>query len=145
LFGFGLSDIETMALDRLLKLDRDPVLEELERRRQAILSNRYLGPRGRVNRAPSRLGWLLRDLDDCRFRQEVRTTRTRFWQLVRLIEGHPIFHGRSPYHQQPVALQLLVALKRFGTFGNAAAVGCLASREQSRGTTCRRSPHPWPK
>jgi hypothetical protein len=44
LFDLGLNDVETMALDLMLGLSRDPVLAELERRRQAILSCRYLGP-----------------------------------------------------------------------------------------------------
>jgi hypothetical protein len=122
----GLREDEFMVLVHLLGLDRDPVLANLELLRQSILSRRYLAPRERVSRPPNRLDWLLYDLDNRRFKQEVRTTRTHFWQLVQRIQGHFIFHNRSRHPQRPVEHQLLVAMKRFGTFGNGAAVGCIA-------------------
>ena len=122
----GLREDECVALDHGLKLYRDPVLVKLESLRRLVASSRYLGPRQRVCRPPDQLPWLLYDLDDGRFKQEARTTRTHFWQLGQLIQDHPIFHSQSRNRQRPVEHQLLVALKRFGTFGNAASVGCLA-------------------
>jgi len=92
----------------------------------AVTSERYLSIRNPVPRAPDRLEWLLHSLDDRRFKQEARMSKNFFRQLVASIEGHIIFQNKSKNPQRPVEHQLLVALKCFGTFGNAASVGAIA-------------------
>ena len=93
---------------------------------QQIVSRRYLSNREMVPRAADRLCWLFTVLDDDRFRQEARMSRGFFFQLVNLIENHPIFHNNWKCPQRPVSQQLLVALRRLGQFGNGAAVGLVA-------------------
>jgi hypothetical protein len=87
---------------------------------------RYLEPRGHVVRASDRLDWLLYKLDDSRFKQEIRIPRECFQELLMHIENHTIFQNNSNNRQRPVHHQLLVALKRFGCFGNGAAIGNIA-------------------
>ena len=91
-----------------------------------VQCNRYLEPRERVARAPDRLDWLLFHLDEKRFKQEVRITRNYFQELLVKIENHPIFQSSTHTKQRPVHHQLLVAMKRFGTYGNGAAIGVIA-------------------
>lgn len=104
----------------------DPTYKALEAAYLFIYSQRYLLTREGIRRAPNRLDWLLNELDDGRFKQETRMSKENFFQLLALIEKHEIFHtaGRRP--QRPVHHQLLVALKRFGCFGNGASVGNIA-------------------
>ena len=87
---------------------------------------RYLEPRGHVARASDHLDWLLYELDDKRFKQEVRMTRQSFQDLLVPTENHPVFKNNSNNRQRPVHHQLLVTLKRLGCFGNGAAVGIIA-------------------
>src|SRR5271155_4971633 len=72
-----------------------------------VLSNRYLESREGVARAPERLDWLLYNLDNGRFRQEVRITRLHFWELVNKIESHTVFQTTWCKNQRPVYHQLL--------------------------------------
>ena len=91
-----------------------------------VASRRYMEPRPTVIRAPDRLEWLLLRIDDNRFRQEARMSRQSFFALVAAIKGHQGFSSTSQAPQQPVELQLLVALRRFGMSGNGASVGIIA-------------------
>jgi len=88
--------------------------------------NRYLEPCKRIAQAPDHLDWLYFELDDKRFKQEVRITRNDFNELVVKIGNHPIFQSNTHNKQRPVYHQLMVAMKRFGCFGNGAAVGAIA-------------------
>ncbi|POV95982.1 hypothetical protein PSTT_15921 [Puccinia striiformis] len=65
-------------------------------------------------------------LDDIRFKQEFRMCQESFHQLVSEIRDHPVFQNRSNIPQRPVQDQLMVTLKRMGTYGNGASVGMLA-------------------
>lgn len=102
--------------------------DDIEMVYMLLQCNRYLQPRESVSRASNRLKWLLRQLDETRFKQEIRVTRGYFRELVTKIKHHPIFQKKekSRKKQRPVIHQLLVALKRFGNFGNGAAVGIIA-------------------
>src|SRR5262249_32612653 len=91
-----------------------------------VQCQRYLEPRSRVARPPDRLDWLLYELDDRQFKQEVRMSRQYFQDLLLHIENHPVFQNNSNSPQRPIHQQLLVALKRFGCFGNGAALGVIA-------------------
>lgn len=90
-----------------------------------VASTRYLERGLGVARPSDRLKWLLSELDDFRFKQEVRMPRERFQQLVQLICRHQIFKA-SKKPQRPVEHQLLVALRRLGCFGNGASIGMTA-------------------
>ena len=92
----------------------------------AITSERYLTIRNPVPRAPDRLEWLLHSLDDRRFKQEARMSRNFFCQLVASIDGHIVFRKKYRNSQRPIEHQLLVALKGFGTYGNASSIGSIA-------------------
>lgn len=93
---------------------------------EQIQCNRYLEPREHIVRAPEPLDWLLFQLDEKRFKQEIRITRNYFQELLAKIENHPIFQSRTCNKQRPIYHQLLVAMKRFGTYGNGAAIGTIA-------------------
>ena len=92
---------------------------------KAIEVSRYLERDGSVENSPERFEWLLKRLDDKRFKQEVRMSRSCFFNLVELLRNHPIFLA-SKRPQRPIEHQLLVALRRFGFFGNGASVGIIA-------------------
>jgi hypothetical protein len=87
---------------------------------------RYLEPREHVTRSSDFVNFVLHELDERRFRQEARMTKQCFQELVALVEGHSVFQNNSKNKQRPVYLQLLVALNRFGCFGNGAAIGRIA-------------------
>lgn len=91
-----------------------------------VQCQRYLEPRNQIVRAPDRLEWLLYELDDKRFKQEVRMSRHYFQELVISIENHTIFQNNSNHQQRPVHHQLLVMLKRLGCSGNGASIGVIA-------------------
>ncbi|POW12769.1 hypothetical protein PSTT_04385 [Puccinia striiformis] len=55
-------------------------------------------------------------LDDIRFKQEFRMCQESFHQLVSEIRDHPVFQNRSNIPQRPVQDQLMVTLKRMGTW-----------------------------
>ncbi|KAI7950102.1 hypothetical protein MJO28_008923 [Puccinia striiformis f. sp. tritici] len=87
-----------------------------------LKKNRYLAPRVRLGRAPEITQYLF-SLDDIRFKQEFRMCQESFHQLVSEIRDHPVFQNRSNIPQRPVQDQLMVTLKRMGTYGNGASVG----------------------
>lgn len=67
----------------------------------SFCSNRYLYERSQVARATEKTTWLLEQLDDNRFKQEIRMSRCSFFSLVRLTEGHSIFSNQSNHSQRP--------------------------------------------
>ncbi|KAI9601087.1 hypothetical protein H4Q26_000886 [Puccinia striiformis f. sp. tritici PST-130] len=85
-----------------------------------LKKNRYLAPRVRLGRAPEITQYLF-SLDDIRFKQEFRMCQESFHQLVSEIRDHPVFQNRSNIPQRPVQDQLMVTLKRMGTYGNGAS------------------------
>lgn len=60
------------------------------------------------------------------FRQAFRMNKDTFNFILNKIENHHIFHNNSLHKQQPVWLQLLVSLERFGFDGNASSIGKIA-------------------
>jgi hypothetical protein len=73
-------------------------------------------------------GFMLNHMDAISFKQEVRMSKERFLTLVELIRHHQVFSPGNRRPMAPVELQLLVALKRFGSFGNGASIGNIARR-----------------
>ena len=106
--------------------DSNDEIDFLMDKYMAVKSQRYLQPRSRVARAPSCLQWLLETVDDRRFKQEARMSREKFKRLVNMIQGHHVFQNNSIMPQHPVEVQLLVALRSFGAYGNGASIGHIA-------------------
>ena len=90
----------------------------------AVKSQWYLSERTPVPHS-SKLE-LLQQLDDQRFKQEVRMSRHAFNAIISLIERNQVFQSSGLHSQHPVSLQLLVALKWLGCFGNGASIGMLS-------------------
>ena len=127
--------IGVQLLDYVADIDLPDLGESLEVILLAVLSNRYLQPRSRIPKAPLPYEWILHEMDQCEFRQQFRLHRASFDQLLGLVEGHSVFQSpRGKCPQAPVAVQLLVALCRFGTMGNGGAVNRIASALSIAGT-----------
>ncbi|KNZ49412.1 uncharacterized protein VP01_5025g1 [Puccinia sorghi] len=62
-----------------------------------------------------------------RVNQEFHMTRGSFLNLCEEVFMNLIFPNDSPNPQRSVLEQMMVALERLGTFGNAASVGMLAT------------------
>ncbi|PLW42860.1 hypothetical protein PCASD_07225 [Puccinia coronata f. sp. avenae] len=92
-----------------------------------LKKRRYMKERVRIIRAPN-IGSFLFDLDEACFKQEFRMTQHSFYQLLDEIKSHPVFHNQSNIPQRPVKDQLMVTLKRMGTFGNVEAILSLQSK-----------------
>ncbi|KAL7745880.1 hypothetical protein RI367_008812 [Sorochytrium milnesiophthora] len=95
-------DISDADLALLLPSSSDSSMDDYLNMHLLLTGNCYLSARPSVPRAPSRLGWLLYQLDGERFKQEVRASRPMFWELVARIEQHPVFANRSKNKQAPV-------------------------------------------
>lgn len=91
-----------------------------------VLQERYLTPRTKVPRAPSRVDWLLNELDNDRFKQVLRMNRESFFEIFGLIQNHPIFKTEVKKPQTDVKIQMMVALERLGLSGNGASTGRMA-------------------
>ena len=61
-----------------------------------------------------------------RFRRNLRVNPETFDELMKRIEGNPIFTSDGPQDQLPLDEQLAIALFRFGHHGNAASVEAIA-------------------
>jgi hypothetical protein len=92
---------------------------------QSIHAKRYLEKRVEIPKSSETLHIILTvykmthpDL----FRSYLRISPQTFDALLIAIHDDPIFHNNSQNEQAPVAIQLAVALYRFGHFGNAASL-----------------------
>ncbi|KIY70502.1 hypothetical protein CYLTODRAFT_441951 [Cylindrobasidium torrendii FP15055 ss-10] len=104
---------------RILQMAAD--IEALKK----IQDTRYLRGRGRVVKAGQfnlLIDFALSPEDHNRFVDMVRVSPYVFASILELIEDNPIFHNNSPNPQEPVELQLAVALYRLGRYGNGASV-----------------------
>ena len=79
---------------------------------------RYLSPRIFVPKSKHFVEEIIFNLDDRRFCVFTRMSRDSFFRLVGMISGHEIFFNYSYKRQASPAIQLLIALYRFGNFGN---------------------------
>ncbi|KAI9627104.1 hypothetical protein KEM48_010013 [Puccinia striiformis f. sp. tritici PST-130] len=109
----------------------DSDLEDLIVALIILKKNCYLAPRVRLGRAPNITGYLF-SLDDAWFKQEFWMLQGSFHQLVSEMQAHPVFQNQSNIPQRPVRDQLMVTLKRMGTYGNGASVGMLARFSEYR-------------
>jgi hypothetical protein len=98
-------------------------------------SSRFLYDRVVIPKSDGLRAIFLRYNDDCYFRQWCRVDKQTFWSIEAKIKDHPVFGNNSPYSQHPVWVQLLVALFRFGGYGNhAGRVACARLHGISVGT-----------
>ena len=86
-----------------------------------IESNQYLYPRVNRSRDHSRIQFILYHEDEENFRSHARMSRQSFKKLVALIQDHEEFQYESFHIQEPVEVQLLTTLRRFGLSGNGAS------------------------
>ncbi|EFP88297.2 uncharacterized protein PGTG_14381 [Puccinia graminis f. sp. tritici CRL 75-36-700-3] len=85
--------------------DEEMIYTDLECKARALLKiqgDRYLAPRGRIEKAPEMHQFILHRMQE-------------------------IFHNNSNHPQRPVIEQMMVALNRLGCFGNGVAVGMIAT------------------
>jgi hypothetical protein len=102
--------------------DTEDEVDDLVELHHAVSSVRYLAPRLPVMKLTNFRSNVHR-YDPDRFRQAFRMDQTSFNAIVRLIEGHPVFHNNSLNPQQDVSVQLYVALRRFGHYGSSCSIG----------------------
>jgi hypothetical protein len=69
---------------------------------------------------------LYKEDDHKRFRHNLRINPETFDELIKRINGNPIFVSDGPQDQMPLDEQLAIALFRFGHHGNAASVEAIA-------------------
>ena len=87
-----------------------------------LLQKRYLAPRSFSLHHPQYKRQKLHVLPKLSFQQIFRTSLPYFLKLLEMIEGHSIFQKNSQNPQQDPAIQLAIALCRFGSNGNGAAL-----------------------
>ena len=89
-----------MYMQVFLDEDMSNEYESIEEKLCEVLANRYLNPRTRVARAPNRIEWLLVELDDDRFKQELRMHRESCEQLAELLQDDAVFYTPPKRMQQ---------------------------------------------
>lgn len=97
-----------------------------------IKSKRYI-VRGKHN-APKlvtkerRLEFLLNQIDDEGFVNELRMDRNSFNALYNLIKDHPLYQSNGTRPQTDVRMQMAIVLERLGSYGNGSSIAKLARR-----------------
>lgn len=91
-------------------------------------SFRYLGPRSLVPKSNEFITMLLPILNDAKFKEGVRMSRTTFGKILDLVRNHPVFWNNSHRIQADPAHQLYLALFRLGCSRNAASIGKVARK-----------------
>lgn len=83
----------------------------------------------------------MNELDNNRYRQEMRMSRDAFLKLHELIKDHDIFVSDSRRPQTDVMIQMMVAFEQLGFYGNGASIGRIARSAGISGMTfiCRLS------
>lgn len=94
----------------------------------AVMSKRYLFPRSALPKVDIYTRWnLLQGLDDRRVRQEIRMTLDSFHIFHDLIKDHELYTSKENGRPQiDLKIQMVVALSRLGSYGNANYVGRLS-------------------
>ena len=119
--------------DSLDDSSSDDSLEEevqdilLEAMRQ-LDTMRYVNSCQQIIRTPALIENQLREMYSCPdlFRICSRMEPATYHLLVDKLKDEPVFHNDSNNPQMPVHLQILIALKRFGAYGNGVAISEVA-------------------
>ncbi len=100
---------------------KEEQINELLELKAYILSHRFFGASQTI---PKSLEYRLNllSLPSSEFRQAFRMNKDTFLFIL----NHPVFSNNSFNKQQPVWVQLLVVLERFGFDGNASSIGKVA-------------------
>jgi len=85
-------------------------------------SVRYINRKSSVPKSRQYMESVLPELDDDKFKSEMRVSRDAFRFILNQIQDRQVFMNRSFNKQLPVQDQLSVALYRFGRYGNGASV-----------------------
>ena len=105
--------------------ENDGEIEELMELKAHILSFRYFSSSERIPKSLEHRTTLL-ILPNNEFRQAFRMNKDTFSFVLSRIQDHRVFKNNSFINQQPVWVQLLVALERLGFDGNSCSVGKVA-------------------
>ncbi len=100
-------------------------IDDLLELKAHILSCRYFGTSQSIPKSLEYRTTLL-TLPNYQFRQAFRMNKDTFLFILNNVQNHPVFQNNSFNKQQPVWVQLLVALERFGFDGNSCSVGQVA-------------------
>ena len=122
----------------LLIIDDNPrnqhEIDELLELKAHILSFRYFSSSNSIPKSLEHRTMLL-ILPGDEFREAFRMNKDTFIFILNKIQNHQVFKNNSRHQQQPVWLQLLVALERFGFDGTSSSVGKISRNLGiSRGT-----------
>jgi hypothetical protein len=122
----------------LLIIDDDPrnqqEIDELLDLKAHILSFRYFSSSNSIPKSLQHRTMLL-ILPGDEFREAFRMNKDTFLFILNKIQNHKVFKNNSRHQQQPVWLQLLVSLERFGFDGTSSSIGKISrSLGISRGT-----------
>ena len=100
-------------------------IDELLDLKAHILSLRYFSSQTLMPKLLEHSTMLL-TLPGEEFRETFRRKKDTFIFILNKIQNHQIFQNNSRRPQQPVWLQLLVALERFGFDGTSSSIGKIA-------------------
>ena len=119
-----LSNLERLA-KRMIRNDEENSCEfnEIMDIYRHLLASRYLNPISRIPKSRSMLD-IFWHYPENQFRQIVRMNKRSFLRLLEILSAHPIFSNTTQNPKKPTAawIQLMIALQRFGCFGNGASV-----------------------
>ena len=94
-----------------------------------IKSSRYMAPKCKRSIPISNfMTSVLFNLPEKQFKQHARMSKHAFSVILELIQGDTVFQNNANNYQAPIMHQLIVALYRFGMYGNAASAGQVATR-----------------
>ena len=105
--------------------ENEEQIQELMELKAHILSFRFFEPYQSIPKSLQHRTTLL-TLPTSEFRQAFRMNKDTFLFILNRIQNHQVFQNNSYNKQQPVWIQLLVALERFGFDGNSCSVGKVA-------------------
>lgn len=100
-------------------------IQELLELKAHILSYRYFSSSEKITKSLEHRTNLL-TLPNNEFRQTFRMNKDTYTYILTIIQNHEVFSNQSYNKQQPVWVQLLVALERFGFDGNSSSIGKIA-------------------
>lgn len=97
-----------------------------------IESKRYLVPRKhdapKLITKEAKIKFLLEEIDDDGFRNEMRMDRSSFDALYRKIKDHELYKSSPKNPQMDIKIQMAVVLDRLGTYGNGSSLEKIARR-----------------
>lgn len=126
--------IEALACNAILAMETeeeeiDDIIENFENDLSAVLCIRYAT--SRTIKTPKSKEWIfsvLPNYAEREFKENLRVSRTDFGRILNIISPYEGFSNIGPGKQFPIAIQLAVALFRFGVNGTGASYSKLAQK-----------------